>query len=106
ELERTRKVKGREEYVPQEPSSVTPEKESGKAPREGSYNVPSEESKPRAPIKEIKFASRVNGEAHLAPQALVGEMAEVDEEMAVEEPEVELQEIWRGLVKILSLGLF
>ena len=107
ELERTRKAKEKKESVPQEPSSVTPEKESRKGPAEGSYNVPSEESRPRAPIKEIKFASRVNGEAHLAPQGLVEEMTEMDEELSGEEPEeaVDLLAIWQGLLKILTLGL-
>jgi cell division septation protein DedD len=108
DLERIRREKEKEEFKFEEPAPLAPQEESGKTPEESSYDVPRKvPRRPTRPIKEIKFSSQSNGGTLRSDQEVVEEMTET-EDMADEEPEmeaIELGEIWRWIVKILTLGL-
>jgi hypothetical protein len=108
ELEKIKRQK--EKSVSKEPPLITPDKESGLVPKEGSYVVPQALPRaPKSPIKGIDFASRVNGGASQFGQESVEEMTESttdpDEYASAEAPEIDFGEIWRVLLKILTFGL-
>ena len=108
ELEGIRREKEKEEFNFEEPAPLAPQEKSRKTPEESSYDVPRKAPRMSTrPIKEIKFSSQVNGGTSLSGQELVEEMTET-EDTAMEEPElveIEFGEIWRWIVKILTLGL-
>ncbi len=108
DLERIRREKEKEEFKFEEPAPLEPQEKSRKTPEESSYDVPRKVPRmPTRPIKEIKFSSQVNGGTFRSDQELVEEMADT-EDMSGEEPElveIEFGEIWRWILKILTLGL-
>ena len=108
DLERMRGEIEKEEFKFEEPAPLVPQEKSGKTPEESSYDVPRKApGMPARPIKEIKFSSQVNGGTFRSDQELDEEMTKT-EDMADEEPElveIEFGEIWRWILKILTLGL-